>query len=159
MSTHAPLPDLDEEDLKILRELQKDGRAGYSDISRETGIPTSTVHDKIKKMVKNGVIERFTVRLDRRAMGVNITSVIGVGTTTKFYRQVAEELVSVYEVSEVYGTTAEFDLMVKVQAESRDDLNRIVTHIRSMEGIDDIFITSVLEVFKEEPVYPRLKAN
>jgi DNA-binding Lrp family transcriptional regulator len=105
------------------------------------------------------VIEKFTVRLDRRAMGVNITAVIGVGTTTKFYRRVAEELASIYEVSEVYGTTAEFDLMVKVQAGSRDDLNRIVTHIRSMEGIDDIFITSVLEVFKEEPVYPRLKAD
>ncbi len=48
---------LDKDDLIILKELQKDGRISYAELSRITGIPGSTIHDKIKRLISKGVIK------------------------------------------------------------------------------------------------------
>jgi len=67
------LVDLDTTDLEILMELQMDGRMNYAEISRRTGIPSSTVYDKITRLVNRGVIKKFTVILDREKVGFAVS--------------------------------------------------------------------------------------
>lgn len=153
------LDKLDEADLKILRELQKDGRMSYAEISRKTGIPDSTVCDKIARLRKRGVIRRFTVILDNEKVGLDIAALIGVETGAELYRCVAEELSGLDELVEVYGTTAEFDLMVKVRTTSLKRLNEILNRIRSIKGVDDIFVMTILETFKEEHKVPKMRKD
>ncbi len=146
--------ELDNDDVKILAALQDDGRISYADLSRLTEIPTSTIHDKIKRLTKEGVIKKFTVLLDEHTVGVNLIVIVGVETDSKFYKKVADVLSSIYEVVEVYGTTAEFDLMIKIQTRNREELNRVLNQIRGIDGIDDTYVFSVLEVFKDEHMRP-----
>lgn len=148
------LTELDREDLLILMELQGDGRMSYADISRRTGIPSSTIHDRVKRLVSSGVITKFAALIDEERVGVGYTAIIGVETGARLYRQVAEELCGIEEVVEVYGSTAEFDLMIKVRASSRKELSQHLSEIRVIEGIDDIYVMSILEVFKEEHTLP-----
>lgn len=84
---------------------------------------------------------------------MNHIAIIGVETGAKLFNQVARELCEINEV-EVYGTTAEFDLMIKARASSRDELSEILSRIRSIDGVYDIFVSSILEVFKEEHTLP-----
>ena len=142
---------LGEDDLTLLRELQMDGRASYSKLSKKTGIPSSTIHDKIKRLISNGVIKGYTVVMDKEKVGLDNVAIIGVETGAKQFRDVAKNLCEIREIVEVYGTTAEFDLMVKVRASSRDELSNVLNQIRSVDGVDDIYVSSILEVFKEEP--------
>ena len=146
--------EIDEDDFKILRALQEEGDISFSRLGRTVGIPTSTVHDKVKRLISEGVIKKFTVLLDERALGFNVVVLLGVETDAKFYKSVAEKLVEMVEVVEVYGTTAEFDLMIKIQATNRDELTKILGNVRMIDGIDDIYIFSVLEVFKDQHVRP-----
>jgi len=148
------LSELDEEDFIILKELQEDGRISYADLSRKTGIPDSTIHDKIKRLISRGVIKKFTAILNDEKVGVNIAAIIGVETGAKLYKNVAEALCEVDEVVEIYGTTAEFDLMIKVRASTRDELSKILNQIRKIDGVDDLYVSSILEVFKEEHTLP-----
>ncbi len=148
------MAELDREDLTILRELQEDGRMSYADLSRRTGIPSSTLHDRVKRMISGGVIRKFAAIIDEELVGLDHTAIIGVETGARLYREVADGLCGIDEVVEVYGTTAEFDLMIKVRGSSRNDLSGILGRIRSIEGIDDIHISSILEVFKEERTLP-----
>jgi DNA-binding Lrp family transcriptional regulator len=146
--------ELDEDDLKILRVLQEEGDISFSRLGRTLSIPTSTVHDKVKRLISEGVIKKFTVIVDERALGFNVVVLLGVETDAKFYKKVAEKLIDMVEVVEVYGTTAEFDLMIKIQAINRDELTKILDKIRAIDGIDDIYIFSVLEVFKDQHMRP-----
>jgi Lrp/AsnC family leucine-responsive transcriptional regulator len=148
------LVDLDDADLKILKELQKDGRMNYAEISRRTGIPPSTVHDKITKLVKRGVIKKFTVTLDSEKVGFPVSALIGIETGAEQYRNVAKELCQMHELVKVYGTTAEFDLMAKVRTTSLKKLNEILNRIRETKGVDDIFVIPILETFKDEHTVP-----
>jgi Lrp/AsnC family transcriptional regulator for asnA, asnC and gidA len=145
---------LSEDDLALLRELQMDGRASYSKLSKKTGIPNSTIHDKVKRLISNGVIKGYTIIIDKEKVGLDNVAIIGVETGAKQFRDVAKNLCEIREIVEVYGTTAEFDLMVKVRASSRDELSNVLNQMRSVDGVDDIYVSSILEVFKEELTLP-----
>jgi len=148
------LGDLDEDDVKILMELQKGGRMNYAELSRRTGIPDSTVYSKVVRLRERGVIKDFTVILDGEKVGFGIAALIGVETGAQLYTGVARELSRLDEVVEVYGTTAEFDLMVKVRTVSLQRLSEILSTIRSIKGVDDLFVMTVLETFKEDHGIP-----
>jgi Lrp/AsnC family transcriptional regulator for asnA, asnC and gidA len=148
------LVDLDETDLKILKELQKDGRMNYAEISRRTGIPSSTIYDKIARLVNKGVIKNFTVILDREKVGFGVSALIGIDTGAELYRNVAKELCLLHELVVVCGTTAQFDLMAKVRTTSLKRLNEILNNIREVKGVDDIFVMTILETFKDEHTVP-----
>jgi Lrp/AsnC family transcriptional regulator for asnA, asnC and gidA len=145
---------LDKDDLAIIKELQMDGRASYSKLSKKIGMPSSTIHDKVKRLIFNGVIKGYTIIIDKEKVGLNNVAIIGVETGAKQFRDVAKSLCEIREIEEVYGTTAEFDLMVKVRASSREELSDALNRIRSLDGVDDIYVSSILEVFKEEPTLP-----
>ena len=60
---------IEETDVKILEELQKNARVSYRELSELTGIPSSTLHDRVKKLTEEGVIERIVAILDDEAVG------------------------------------------------------------------------------------------
>jgi DNA-binding Lrp family transcriptional regulator len=51
-------------DLRIIRLLARDSRVPYKDISSAVGISSNSAKDRINKMVSNGIIERFAVRIN-----------------------------------------------------------------------------------------------
>ena len=146
--------DLDETGLKILKELQKDGRMNYAEISRRTGVPSSTVYDKIARLADKGVIKKFTVILDSEKVGLGVSVLIGIDTGAELYRNVAKELCQLDELVGVYGTTAQFDLMARVRTASLKTLNEILNKIREINGVDDIYVMTIIKTFKEEHTVP-----
>ena len=54
----------DEIDAKILEFLRKDSRIPYTDIGKALGITDSTVHIRVKKMLDEGIISNFAIRVD-----------------------------------------------------------------------------------------------
>ena len=144
---------LDEEDFIIISELQKEGRISYAELSRRTGIPGSTLHDRVGRLVSKGVIKKFVAILDGVKVGVDAAAIIGLETGAQLYSSVAKALCEMEEVVEVYGTTAEHDLMIKVRT-PREELSNILNRIRRIDGVDDIYVCSIIEVFKEEHTLP-----
>ena len=63
--------ELDLKDHQIIGLLKADSRLSVRDIAKATGIRPSTVHERIKKLVKKGIIERFTLKLNNKAIGEN----------------------------------------------------------------------------------------
>jgi len=60
---------LDEVDRKILRELQRDGRASFRDISSRIGVSTPTVSSRVQAMVDVGLIKGYSTMLDADVLG------------------------------------------------------------------------------------------
>ncbi|MFH1401265.1 MAG: Lrp/AsnC family transcriptional regulator [Nanoarchaeota archaeon] len=60
---------LDEKDQKILSELRQRSKATTRQIARKTLLPPTTIHNRIRRMVKEGIIRRFTVELDPDKVG------------------------------------------------------------------------------------------
>ncbi len=60
---------LDEVEMKILIELQKDGRLSRRILADRVDVTTPTVSSKIEKLENMGIIEGFTVEIDHKKMG------------------------------------------------------------------------------------------
>jgi len=145
---------LERSDVLILKELQKNAKISYRELSKTTGIPSSTLHDRIRKLVERDVIKQYMTLLNDEAIGCTQIAIIGVETGAELYGAVASALAEIEEVVEVYGTTAQYDLMIKVRAYNRVHLGGTMNRIRNIKGVNDINVAVALEVFKETPALP-----
>ena len=69
---------LDDTDIKILKIINKDVRTSYRQISRDLDVSVGTIHNRIDKMVKTGVIKKFSPVIDHEKLGFVLTTIIGV---------------------------------------------------------------------------------
>ena len=145
---------IEETDIKILEEMQKNAKISYRELSELTGIPPSTLHDRVKKLTEEGVIEKIVAILDDEAVGCTQVAIIGVETGAELYGVVASKLAEMEEVVEVYGTTAQYDLMIKLRAYNRTHLGGVLNRIRNIKGVQDINVAVILEIFKESHTLP-----
>ena len=69
---------LDDIDVNILKIINEDVRTSYRQISRSLDVSVGTVHNRIDKMVKSGVIKKFSPVIDHEILGYVLTTIIGV---------------------------------------------------------------------------------
>jgi len=147
---------VDERDRSILSELAKDARQSTSDISRKTGIPRVTVHERIQRLKEKGVIKRFTIERDYALCGRPTTAFVLVGFaptpgTTTNQRQLAKEIAALDGVHSVHIIAGEWDILVKARAESLEKLGGLVIdRLRKLKGVAKTTTMAVLSSVKEE---------
>jgi len=130
---------LDEKDLAIIRELEKNSKQTNYKLSKKLNYPVTTIYNRVRKLVRNGVIQNFTVNLDWKKVGRPITSFIGVTIHRgkDHHMEVAKAIRRIEGVYAIYMMTGGSDYLVMVRAEDIDDLNDIITNkLNTIKGID-----------------------
>jgi len=134
---------VDGKDRKIVAELVNDSRQTTSKLSKKLNIPITTVHNRIKNLIKKGIIINYTVNLDHNQLGRPIPAYIGVTINYNLPEKkinqadVARKIKQLEGVYEVYIMTGGSDILVKVLTKDISDLNEFVTgKLRNIEGID-----------------------
>ncbi|MHA1978516.1 MAG: Lrp/AsnC family transcriptional regulator [Candidatus Hodarchaeales archaeon] len=142
---------LDDKDNSILKALSDNARLNTNEIYQQTKIPQTTVYNRIKKLEIDGVIEKFTIKLNKKLIGRGLSAYIfctisyRTSTGEKISQpKVARQIKALPEVDEVAIVTGETDLIIKVSVADVDDLNSfVVKKLRDIEGVEKT-ITSVV---------------
>ncbi|MDP7324221.1 MAG: Lrp/AsnC family transcriptional regulator, partial [Candidatus Woesearchaeota archaeon] len=100
---------LQDKDKKIIGLLKEEGRASIRDIAKKTNLRPSTVHQRLRKLQDDQVIEKFTVKLNNDAVEENFIVFILVNTK----KHLSAAALSHPSIKEVFGVTGEFDLLIK----------------------------------------------
>ena len=145
---------LDETDKKILMILQKNSRTPLREISKVVGLAESTIYERIKKLKENGVIKKFTVILDPEALGFTMLSFILIKAKAGKYAHVAKELIKYPEIVEIYETTGDYDMIVKIRTRGSEELNEFLDRIGEIDGVEATHTMVVLKVHKETTELP-----
>jgi Lrp/AsnC family transcriptional regulator, leucine-responsive regulatory protein len=134
---------VDSKDRKIVEELLKDSRQTSSSLSKKLNIPITTVHNRIKKLIKSGIILNYTINLDHNLLGRPVPAYIGITINYNVpgkkinQLEVARKIKAIDGVYEVLIMTGGSDILAKVLAKDIGDLNMIVTEkLRNVEGVD-----------------------
>src|ERR671920_2193826 len=72
------LRSVEETDREIVRLLARDGRMSYTDLARATGLSTSAVHQRVRRLEQRGVIRGYTAVVAADAVGLPLTAFISV---------------------------------------------------------------------------------
>lgn len=143
---------MDEIDLQILKMLKSNSRITSSEISKVIHLSIPSIAERIRKLEKNGIIEQFTVKLNRRAMGQNCMVYILLqlhgSVETQLFRQTIVE--SQY-VLECHHTSGEYDYLLKVALPDISELEGFITDtLKSNYNIIRSNTVFILSSLKEE---------
>ena len=119
---------MDDADRKILRILKEDARTKYVRIAELIGLTEGAVRRRVKKLVEEGAIKRFTVETTEEFEGIVLveTEPTRTGDATEKIKKIATR---VFEVSGSY------DIAALIQAYTMEELNRKIDEIRNLPQV------------------------
>jgi Lrp/AsnC family transcriptional regulator for asnA, asnC and gidA len=127
---------IDDLDVKILSELAKDASISVPRLSKKINVNASVVYSRIKRLVKKGLIKKFTIVINDEALGFNVKALTGINMDSKLRDNVLNELFKIPEVREVSEVTGRFDILVTMNAHSLDEMHQIISEkIGRVEGV------------------------
>lgn len=128
--------DLDEVSLKIIAQLQEDGRRSYSAIAESVGLSDAAVRLRLKRLVDSGVVQIVAVT-DPLQLGFARQAMLGI----RVHRNapgVAASLSALEEVSYLVHTAGVHDLLAEVVCVSDEQLYDCLESIRNLEDVATI---------------------
>ncbi len=140
---------IDRMDLKILSELQEDARKSLREIAEKLGVTEATIYNRINKMKKMGIIEKFIPVINYSKLGFDLIAVIGITAKGGKVIDVEKLLAEMPNVTAVYDVTGEFDVIAVSKFRDRDSLNEFVKDIGKLEFVEKTYTMLVLNVVKE----------
>src|SRR6478672_7129176 len=145
----------DDLDLKILSELAQDASISVPKLSKKISVNASVVYSRIKRLVKRGLIKKFTIVINDEALGFSVRALTGINMDSKLRDNVLNELFKVPEVREVAEVTGRFDVLVTMNARSLEEMHQLISEkIGRVEGVQKTETFIEMRKTAREILYP-----
>jgi DNA-binding Lrp family transcriptional regulator len=145
---------LDATDLTLLTTLQADANRRLEDLAKLVGLAPSSVHDRLRRLERDGIIRQWTVEVDPVALGLDVLAFIGV-RATKPCSELAPALAAIPAIEESHSVAGGLSLLLKVRVNSTAALLAFTDRLRQIPGIVGTETTVVLKTqFERPPALP-----
>lgn len=136
----SPLDRIDSEILAILRD---DARIPYQTLGDRVHLSANAAADRVRRLVRTGVIRRFTIDIDQSRLGRDLEAVIDVrARDIDGFRRGALTCPEVTWLAHVTGRT---DYQLHVSCAGTAGLNELLTRFTREFGAEETLTTVVLE--------------
>jgi Lrp/AsnC family transcriptional regulator, leucine-responsive regulatory protein len=146
--------DLDALDARILSALAADARTRIADLARLVGLSPPSVAERVRRLEEAGVIERYTLVIDPRAIGLTVAAWIRVRPMPGELKTVAEILRNLPEIVECDRVTGEDCFVARAHLKSIQDLERLIDEIIPHAMTTTSIIQSTLVKRRAPPIAP-----
>lgn len=118
---------LDEFDIKIIKELEKDGRMAFSSIAATLKISNTMVHQRVGRLIEQGVISGIKPLVNEKKIGYDWASFTGITLNKDSDSdRIIEELKAIPEITECYYVTGSFTLYIKIIAKNHEHMRKVL---------------------------------
>lgn len=140
---------IDETDYKILEILRRDARIPFTEVGRELGISDATVHVRVKRMLKEGILKRYTIAVNEEVLGRNVYGFVLLNVTPGNLEEVVKYLLENEHISAIYEIHGPNDLILKIWAENLDEMRDKMLEIREIPNVTTSELITIYKVWKE----------
>ncbi|MFC6767389.1 Lrp/AsnC family transcriptional regulator [Natrinema soli] len=132
-------PDLDENDLKILRQLERSDEKNLEELAADLDLSKSTIHYRLNRLKESDVITDVSATIDPRALGMAMVVIteVSVSHESGYADEIGTELVEVDGVQQVYYTMGDVDFMIISRVQNHEQLNELIDEIVAIEGVNE----------------------
>jgi DNA-binding Lrp family transcriptional regulator len=142
---------LDPTDLLLIDAVQHNAAQRLEDLGRLVHLAPSTVHDRLRRLERDGVIRRWTVALDAAALGLGVLAYVGVRSSRSCSTLLAE-LTAIPEIEEAHSVAGELCLLLKVRVADTTALLALIERLRQIDGTVQTQTTVVLKTQFDRPI-------
>lgn len=143
---------LDRTDLRILEQLQRDGRQSHVDLAEKVGLSPTPCTRRVRRLEQQGVIKGYAAILDPKRVGQHVLAFVQIklerhtDDVIERFRRTLEERP---EVVSAHAMTGEMDFLLQVVVPDLDALGRFTLHqLLKIPGVRDVRSSLVLETLK-----------
>ena len=132
----------DNTDEKILGFLRDDSRGSFVEIGKKLKLSESAIRRRVKNMVDNGAITKFTVEEggDQPEALVLVSADSSIDTS-----KVSLKLTKLDGIKKIYEITGQYDICVIVQASTINEINACIDNLRKISGVTDTNTVIILK--------------
>lgn len=127
---------VEETDRKILSLLATDGRMSFTDLGKATGLSTSAVHQRVKRLEQRGLIKGYGATIDHEQMGRPLTAFISI---TPFDPSEPDDypdrLATIPEIESCWSVAGDESYILKVRVAVPSDLEDLLSRIRVQANV------------------------
>jgi Lrp/AsnC family transcriptional regulator for asnA, asnC and gidA len=144
------MSNLDEIDTKILELLEEDARRSFTEMAEKLKVSESSIRKRVSALQKEGVIKKFTIKVDHAKLGLNTVAIVGIDVDSDKMLEIAQELCDFKEVKCVATSSGDHMIMLEVWAKNGKELNKLIAEeIGRIEGVRQICPALILEKLKD----------
>lgn len=123
-------------DRKILALLAEDGRMSFTDLGKATGLSTSAVHQRVKRLESKGLITGYTALVDHEQLGRPLTAFISATPIDPAQPDdYPERLVGIPEIESCWSVAGEESYILKIRVATPRALEDLLARIRSAANV------------------------
>ncbi len=143
---------VDELDVSILRLLRDNARLSYRSIGKTLSMSTGTISQRIRKLVDNGVIKKFTTIIDSASVGKHCTLLVMIRSLPGAkLEDIVHEIEALDESCCIHTITGDFNLHVMLRLKDHDAAADFLENLRNLKGVQ--FLTSYVVLRSYKPFY------
>jgi Lrp/AsnC family leucine-responsive transcriptional regulator len=132
----SELPDLDAWTASCSGLLVEDGRRSYADLARDTGLSTSAVHQRVRRLEQRGAITGYTARIDPEAAGLPLAAFVSLKPIDPAAPDDApERLRHLPAVEACHSVAGDESYILQVRVAGPAELEALLQEIRSVAGL------------------------
>jgi Lrp/AsnC family leucine-responsive transcriptional regulator len=144
---------VEDTDRKILTLLAVDGRMSFTDLGKATGLSTSAVHQRVKRLEKRGLITGYCASIDHDQIGLPLTAFVSVTPIDP-----AEpddyplRLRDVTEIESCWSVAGDESYILKVRVPTPAALEDLLARIRSVANVSTRTTIVLSTPYENRPV-------
>lgn len=123
-------------DRQIVELLSRDGRMSFTDLGRSTGLSTSAVHQRVRRLEQRGVIRGYAAVVDAEAVGLPLTAFVSVTPLDPAAPDdVPDKLAPLPEIEACHSVAGDENYILKVRVSTPGDLEGLLARIRAAAAV------------------------
>ncbi len=145
---------MEELDRRIVGLLMQDGRMSFTDLGKVTGLSTSAVHQRVRRLEERGVIKGYRALIDHDALGMPLVAFISVTPLDPAAPDdVPDRLRDIAHLEACHSVAGEESYILKARVSTPGDLEELLSRLRSGANVSTR-TTVVLSTPWEERAHP-----
>ncbi len=143
---------LEETDKKILNVIIDNSRLSLREIAKRVNVSVATVMHHVKRLEKEGIIKKYTAKLDYEKAGYDVEVVIEIRISKGKLFEVEKKIAMHPNVFAVYDITGAFDAVVLARFKTRRLMDNFLKKLQTYEFVERTETKLVLNTIKEENI-------
>tara|TARA_B100000886_G_C20409574_1_gene486393 strand:- start:646 stop:1107 length:462 start_codon:yes stop_codon:yes gene_type:complete len=127
---------IDNIDLKILNVLSKNAKMPYTEVAKKVFVSGGTVHVRMRKLEKMGIVRGTKLDIDYGRLGYNISSYMGIYLEKSFlYKETVKSLKKIPEIVEIHAITGQYTIFIKIICKDTLHFRNFLDTVHKVKGI------------------------